>query len=81
VPAVPVLKEAAPCAPAASGWALWLADLIVPCRAALRLSEGQEFAAQVMEFIRYHSMQTSVELAETRGVFRPSWLDLRSRKP
>jgi ribonucleoside-diphosphate reductase alpha chain len=31
--------------------------------------EGQEFGAQVMEFVRYHSMKTSVELAEERGPF------------
>jgi ribonucleoside-diphosphate reductase alpha chain len=31
--------------------------------------EGQEFGAQVMEFVRYHSMQTSVSLAEERGPF------------
>ena len=31
--------------------------------------EGQEFAAQVMEFVRYHCMLTSVELSEQRGPF------------
>ncbi|HQK17545.1 MAG TPA: serine hydrolase [Polyangiaceae bacterium] len=31
--------------------------------------EGQEFAAQVMEFVRYHCMQKSIELAEARGPF------------
>ncbi len=31
--------------------------------------EGQEFGAQVMEFVRYHAMKTSVELAEERGPF------------
>jgi ribonucleoside-diphosphate reductase alpha chain len=31
--------------------------------------EGQEFAAQIMEFVRYHAMRTSVELAATRGPF------------
>jgi ribonucleoside-diphosphate reductase alpha chain len=31
--------------------------------------EGQEFAAQVMEFVRYHSMMTSIEMAEARGPF------------
>jgi ribonucleoside-diphosphate reductase alpha chain len=30
---------------------------------------GQEFAAQVMEFVRYHTMQTSIRLAEKRGAF------------
>jgi ribonucleoside-diphosphate reductase alpha chain len=32
-------------------------------------AEGQEFGAQVMEFVRFHSMKTSVELAEERGPF------------
>ena len=32
--------------------------------------EGQEFAAQVTEFIRYHSMMTSIELSKERGPFR-----------
>jgi ribonucleoside-diphosphate reductase alpha chain len=31
--------------------------------------EGQEFAAQVMEFVRYHAMKTSIALAEERGPF------------
>ena len=31
--------------------------------------EGQEFAAQVMEFIRFHAMQASVELSKNRGPF------------
>jgi len=30
---------------------------------------GQEFAAQVMEFVRFHAMLTSIELAEERGPF------------
>jgi ribonucleoside-diphosphate reductase alpha chain len=32
-------------------------------------SEGQEFAAQVAEFMRYHSMKTSIQLARERGPF------------
>src|SRR5690606_28809130 len=31
--------------------------------------EGQEFAAQIMEFVRYHCMEKSVELAGDRGPF------------
>jgi ribonucleoside-diphosphate reductase alpha chain len=31
--------------------------------------EGQEFAAQIMEFVRYHAMHKSVALAEARGPF------------
>lgn len=32
-------------------------------------AKGQELASQVMEFIRYHSMAASVELARVRGPF------------
>jgi ribonucleoside-diphosphate reductase alpha chain len=32
-------------------------------------SEGQEFASQVMEFIRFHAMKTSIDLARERGSF------------
>ena len=46
-----------------------LADLMYHAGLRYGSPEGQEFAAQVMEFIRYHSMQTSIELAETAGVF------------
>jgi ribonucleoside-diphosphate reductase alpha chain len=31
--------------------------------------EGQEFGAQVMEFVRFHAMRTSVGLAHERGAF------------
>jgi len=31
--------------------------------------EGQEFGAQVMEFVRYHAMGTSIDLATERGPF------------
>ncbi len=31
--------------------------------------EGQEFGAQVMEFVRFHAMKTSVRLARERGAF------------
>jgi ribonucleoside-diphosphate reductase alpha chain len=31
--------------------------------------EAQEFAAQVMEFVRYHCMKTSIQLAKDRGAF------------
>ena len=31
--------------------------------------DGQEFASQVMEFVHFHAMRQSVELAKTRGSF------------
>ena len=69
VPAVPILKEAALRARRIGLGIMGLADLMYHCGLRYGSPEGQEFAAQVMEFIRYHSMQTSIELAETRGVF------------
>jgi ribonucleoside-diphosphate reductase alpha chain len=32
-------------------------------------SEGQEFGSQIMEFVRFHAMRTSIEMAEERGPF------------
>jgi ribonucleoside-diphosphate reductase alpha chain len=46
-----------------------LADLMYHTGIRYGSEEGQEFAAQVMEFIRFHSMKTSVMLAEKRGAF------------
>ncbi len=46
-----------------------LADMLYHTGIRYGSEEGQEFAAQVMEFIRYHSMKTSIELAEARGPF------------
>jgi ribonucleoside-diphosphate reductase alpha chain len=46
-----------------------LADLMYHVGARYGSDEGQEFGAQVMEFVRYHAMLTSVEMAEARGPF------------
>jgi ribonucleoside-diphosphate reductase alpha chain len=46
-----------------------LADLMYHVGVRYGSQEGQEFGAQVMEFVRYHAMKTSVELAEERGPF------------
>ena len=69
VPAVPNLKEAAHRARRIGLGIMGLADLMYHAGLRYGSPEGQEFAAQVMEFIRYHAMQTSVELAKARGVF------------
>ncbi|MBN2678097.1 MAG: adenosylcobalamin-dependent ribonucleoside-diphosphate reductase, partial [Anaerolineaceae bacterium] len=69
VPAVPTLKEAAQRARRIGLGIMGLADLMYHAGLRYGSPEGQEFAAQVMEFIRYHAMQTSIELAGTRGVF------------
>ncbi|MGB9673030.1 MAG: adenosylcobalamin-dependent ribonucleoside-diphosphate reductase, partial [Anaerolineales bacterium] len=69
VPAVPQLKEAALRARRIGLGIMGLADLMYHVGVRYGSPEGQEFASQVIEFIRYHSMKTSIELAEKRGAF------------
>ena len=69
VPAVPQLKEAAHRARRIGLGIMGLADLMYHVGVRYGSQEGQEFGAQVMEFVRYHAMKTSVELAEERGPF------------
>ncbi len=69
VPAVPQLAEAARRARRIGLGIMGLADLMYHAGVRYGSPEGQEFAAQVMEFVRYHSMLTSIELAEQRGAF------------
>jgi ribonucleoside-diphosphate reductase alpha chain len=69
VPAVPQLKDAAHRARRIGLGIMGLADLMYHVGARYGSKEGQEFGAQVMEFVRYHAMKTSIELAESRGPF------------
>jgi ribonucleoside-diphosphate reductase alpha chain len=69
VPAVPQLKEAAHRARRIGLGIMGLADLMYHVGVRYGSKEGQEFGAQVMEFVRYHAMKTSVELAIERGPF------------
>ncbi len=69
VPAVPQLKEAAHRARRIGLGIMGLADLMYHVGVRYGSLEGQEFGAQVMEFVRYHAMKTSIELAEERGPF------------
>lgn len=69
VPAVPQLREAALRARRIGLGIMGLADLMYHAGIRYGSEKGQEFAAQVMEFVRYHAMLTSVELAEKRGPF------------
>ncbi|MBK8782082.1 MAG: adenosylcobalamin-dependent ribonucleoside-diphosphate reductase [Anaerolineales bacterium] len=69
VPAVVQLKEAAHKARRIGLGIMGLADLMYHAGVRYGSAEGQEFGAQVMEFVRFHSMKTSVELAEERGPF------------
>jgi ribonucleoside-diphosphate reductase alpha chain len=69
VPAVPQLREAAFRARRIGLGIMGLGDLMYHVGVRYGSDEGQEFAAQVMEFIRYHCMLTSIELARKRGPF------------
>ncbi len=69
VPAVPQLKEAALRARRIGLGIMGLGDLMYHMGIRYGSEEGQEFAAQVMEFVRYHCMKTSIELARERGPF------------
>ncbi len=69
VPAVPQLKEAAHRARRIGLGIMGLGDLMYHVGVRYGSPEGQEFAAQVMEFVRYHAMKTSIEMAEARGPF------------
>ncbi len=69
VPAVPQLTEAAHKARRIGLGIMGLADLMYHVGVRYGSNEGQEFGAQVIEFVRYHAMQTSIALAEVRGPF------------
>ena len=69
VPAVAQLAEAAHRARRIGLGIMGLSDLMYHAGIRYGSKEGQEFAAQVMEFVRYHAMRTSIELAQERGPF------------
>ncbi len=69
VPAVPQLRESALRARRIGLGIMGLADLMYHAGIRYGSSDGQEFSAQIMEFVRYHAMKTSIELAQARGPF------------
>ncbi len=69
VPAVPQLKDAAHRVRRIGLGIMGIADMMYQLDVRYGSDEGQEFAAQVMEFVRYHTMRTSIKLAEERGPF------------
>lgn len=69
VPAVPNLEEAARRARRIGLGIMGLADLMYHVGIRYGSAEGQEFAAQIMEFVRYHAMLSSIDLAKERGPF------------
>ena len=69
VPAVPELKEAAfRCRRIGLG-IMGLADIMCTVGVRYGSTEGEIFAGQLIEFVRYHSMNCSVDLAIERGAF------------
>ncbi len=64
VPAVPEVAEAAFRARRIGLGIMGLGDMMYKLGIRYGSAEGQEFAAQIMEFVRYHAMQQSIELAE-----------------
>ena len=69
VPAIPKLRESAQNARRIGLGFMGLADLMYHVGVRYGSERGQEFAMQVVEFIRYHAMRTSIELARSRGAF------------
>ena len=69
VPAVPQLKEAALQARRIGLGIMGLGDLLYHVGIRYGSEEAQEFSGQVMEFIRFHCMLSSVELSRERGPF------------
>ncbi len=69
VSAVPELEEAAHKVRRIGLSVMGLSDLMYMTGVRYGSTQGQELASQLMEFIRYHSMLASVELARVRGPF------------
>jgi ribonucleoside-diphosphate reductase alpha chain len=69
VPAVPQLQEAGLRARRIGLGIMGLGDLMYHVGVRYGSDEGQEFGAQVMEFVRFHSMLASIELAKEKGPF------------
>ncbi len=69
VPAVPELAEAARRTRRIGLGITGLGDVLYRLRIRYGSEESRELAGQLMAFIRYHAMQTSVDLARERGPF------------
>lgn len=69
VSAVPELEEAAHKVRRIGLSVMGLSDMMYMTGVRYGSERGQELASQIMEFIRYHSMTASIELARIRGPF------------
>ena len=69
VPTVPEIEEAAHRARRVGLGIMGLGDLIFHAGIRYGSPEAEEFAAQIIEFVRFHAMRTSIERARERGAF------------
>ena len=69
VPTVPEIEEAALRARRVGLGIMGLGDLIFHAGIRYGSPQAEEFAAQIIEFIRFHAMRTSIERARDRGAF------------
>ena len=69
VTAVPEIEEAARRVRRIGLSVMGLSDLMYMVNVRYGSAKGQELASQIMEFIRYYAMKSSVELAKIRGPF------------
>jgi ribonucleoside-diphosphate reductase alpha chain len=69
VPSVPEIKVAAFNARRIGLGIMGLADILYHVGESYGSDTGRELSSQIMEFVRFHSMKTSIELAEERGSF------------
>ncbi len=69
VPAVPLLEEAAHKNRRIGLSIMGLADMMYLVGVRYGSKEGEDLAGQVMEFIRFHTLATSLQLARERGAF------------
>ena len=69
VPAVPELRASALNARRIGLGIMGLADLMYHCGVRYGSDQALEFSGQIMEYIRFYSMQTSIKLAEQKGAF------------
>lgn len=69
VAAVPELEESAKKARRIGISLMGLSDMMYLASVRYGSREGQDFASQLIEFIRFHTMMASVQLAKERGAF------------
>lgn len=69
VPVVPELAEAAHRARRIGLGVMGLGDVMYRLGVRYGSRAGQDLAGQILEFVRYHAMRTSIDLARARGPF------------